>query len=77
MREAVHVMLESDVDASISGGFLSELAFSDDFIRDITYFDSDEFGAMKRFHEVEVGNVHCHESCPLRGDDTIEEHFGH
>jgi hypothetical protein len=77
LREAVHAALGSDVDASIFGGFLSELVFSDDFIGDITYLDSDEFGMMKRCHEVEVGNVHCHESCPLRGDDTIEEHFGH
>ncbi len=71
LREAVHAALGSDVDASIFGGFLSELVFFDNFIGDITYLDSDEFGTMKRCHEVEVGNVHCHESCPLRGDDTI------
>ncbi len=77
LRGAVHATLGSDVDASNFGGFLSELVFSDDFIGDITYLDLDESGTMKRWHEVEVGNVHCHESCPLRGDDTIEEHFGH
>jgi hypothetical protein len=77
LREAVHDALGSDVDASIFGGFLSELVFFDDFIRDITYLDSNELGMMKRCHEVKVGNVHCHESCPLHGDDTIEEHFGH
>jgi hypothetical protein len=27
---------------------------------------------MKWCHEVEVGNVHYHESCILRGDDAIE-----
>ncbi len=32
---------------------------------------------MQRCHEVEVGNVHCHELCTLCGDDTVEEHFGH
>ncbi len=72
LREAVHAALGSDVDASVFGGFLSELVLFDDFIGDITYLDSDEFGAMKRCHEVEVGNVHRHELCPLRGDDTIE-----
>ncbi len=72
MREAIHAALGSDVDASVFGGFLSELVFSDDFIRDITYLDLDEIGTMKWCHEVEVGNVHCHELCPLRGDDTIE-----
>jgi hypothetical protein len=77
LREAVHAALGSDVDASIFGGFLSELIFSDDFIGDITYLDLGEFGTMKRCHEVEVGNVHHHELCPLCGDDTIEEHFGH
>ncbi len=77
LREAVHAALGSDVDASVFGGFLSELVFSDDFIRDITYLDLGKFGTMKRCHEVEVGNVNCHESCPLCGDDTIEEHFGH
>ncbi len=77
LREAVHATTGSDVDASVFGGFLSELVFSDDFIGDITYLDSDEFSTMKRCHEVEVGNVHCHELCPLHGDDTIEEHFGH
>ncbi len=77
LREAVHATLDSDVDTSVFVGFLSELVFSDDFIGDITYFDSDEFGTMKRCHEVVVGNVHGHELCPLRGDDTIEEHFGH
>ncbi len=77
MREDVHAPLGSDGDASIFGGFLSELVFFDDFIGAITYPDVDEFGTMKRCHEVKVGNVHCHESCPLRGDDTIEKHFGH
>ncbi len=77
LREAVHAALGSDVDASIFGGFLSELVFSDDFIGEIIYLDSDEFDTMKRCHEVEVGNVHCHELCPPHGDDTIEEHFGH
>ncbi len=77
LREAIHAALGSDVDASVFSGFLSELVFSDDFIGDITYLDLDEFGTLKRCHEVEVGNVHCHESCTPRGDDTIEEHFGH
>jgi hypothetical protein len=75
LRKAVHATLGSDVDASIFGGFLFELVFSDDFIGDITYLDSDEFGTMKRCHEVEVGNVHCRELCRLHGDDTIEEHL--
>jgi hypothetical protein len=77
LREAIHAALSSDVDASVFGGFLSELVFSDDFIWYITFLDSDEFGMMQRFHEVEVRNVHHHELCPLCGDDTIEEHFGH
>ncbi len=68
LRVAVQAALGSDVDASIFGGLFS---------RDITNLDLDEFGTMKRCHEVEVGNVHCHESCPLCGDDTIEVHFGH
>jgi hypothetical protein len=34
LREAVHAVLGSDVDASIFGGFLSELVFSDDNIGD-------------------------------------------
>jgi hypothetical protein len=77
LREAIHAALGSDVDASIFAGFLSELVFSDDFIGDITYLDLNEFGMMKRCHEVEVGNINCHESCPLHRDDTIEERFGH
>jgi hypothetical protein len=32
---------------------------------------------MQRCHEVEVGEVHCHELCTLCGDHTVEEHFGH
>ncbi len=36
LREAVHAALGSDVDASVFGGLLSELVFSDDFIGDIT-----------------------------------------
>ncbi len=32
---------------------------------------------MKWCHEVEVGNIHCHESCILHGDDTIENHIDH
>jgi hypothetical protein len=36
LREAIHAPLGFDVDASIFGGFLSELVFSDDFIREIT-----------------------------------------
>ncbi len=72
MREAIHAALGSDVDASIFGGFLSELIFSDDFIGDITLLDWDEFGMMQRCHEVEVGNVYCHELCTFFcGDDTI------
>ncbi len=31
---------------------------------------------MQRCHEVEVGYVHCHEAHTLRGDHTVEEHFG-
>ncbi len=72
LGEPVHTALGSDVDASIFGGFLSELVFSDDFIGDITQLDLNEFGMMQRCHEVEDGNVHCHESCTLGGDDTIE-----
>ncbi len=72
MREAVHAALGFDVDASVFGGGFSELVFSDDFIRVITLLDLDEFGTMQRCHEVEVGNVHFHESCTLFGDDTIE-----
>jgi hypothetical protein len=72
LREAVHAALGSDVDASIFGGFLSELVFSDDFIGDITLLDLDELGMMQRCHEVEVENVHCHELCTLCVDDTIE-----
>jgi hypothetical protein len=34
--EAVHAALCSDVDATIFGGFLSELVFVDDLIKDIT-----------------------------------------
>jgi hypothetical protein len=34
--DAVHAMLGSDVDAAVFGGFLSELVFVDDLIRDIT-----------------------------------------
>jgi hypothetical protein len=36
LREDVHAALGSDVDASIFGGFLSKLVFSNDFIGDIT-----------------------------------------
>jgi hypothetical protein len=36
LREAIHAALGSDIDASVFGGFLSELVFSDDFIGDIT-----------------------------------------
>jgi hypothetical protein len=35
LREVVHARLGSDVDAAIFSGFLSELVFVDDFIRDI------------------------------------------
>ena len=30
---------------------------------------------MQRCHEVEVGDVRCHESCTLRGDDTVEKNL--
>ena len=36
LRGAVHATLGSDVDASVFGGFLSELLFSDEFIGDMT-----------------------------------------
>ncbi len=32
---------------------------------------------MQRCHEVEVGDVHCHEVRTLCGDHTVEEHFDH
>jgi hypothetical protein len=32
---------------------------------------------MQRCHEVEVGDVQCHEARTLCGDQTVEEHFGH
>ncbi len=72
MWEAIHAAFGFDVDASIIGGFVSELAFVADFIRDITSLYSNELGMMQRCHEVEVGNVHCHKLRTLCGDDTIE-----
>ncbi len=77
MWEATHAALGSDVDAAIFGGFLSELVFVNNLIRDVTQFDLNEFSTMQRCHEVEVGDVCCHESRNLCGDDTIEKHFGH
>jgi hypothetical protein len=32
---------------------------------------------MQRCHEVEFGDIHCHEVHTLRGDHTVEEHVGH
>jgi hypothetical protein len=72
LLEAIHAAPGSDVDAAVFGGFLSELVFVDDFIRDITLLDLNEFGTMQRCHEVEVGNVNCHELRTPCGDDTIE-----
>jgi hypothetical protein len=71
-------VLGSDIDAANFGGFLSELVFINDLIGDVTQLDLNEFSMMQKCHEVEVGDVYCHESHTLLcGDDTVEKHFGH
>jgi hypothetical protein len=71
-------VLGSDVVAANFGGFLSELVFVNGLIGDVTQLDSNEFSMMQRCHEVEVGDVYCHEPHTLLcGDDTVEKHFGH
>ena len=47
----------------------------DDFIGDVADAHADEFWAVKRGVEVEVGNVHGHESRPRSGDNAVEENF--
>jgi hypothetical protein len=46
LREAIHAAFSSDVDASVFGGYLSELVFFDDFVGDICLIDPDEFGTV-------------------------------
>jgi hypothetical protein len=36
-----------------------------------------EFSMMQRCHEVEVGDIHCHEVHTLCGDHTVEKYFGY
>ena len=44
----------------------------DDFFWNVVEADSDEFWLLEWGHEVEVGDVHCHESCIWCGDDAVE-----
>ena len=68
MRQTVHALLGSNVDAAIQCCLFSEVVFFDDFVLDVAQFHSDEFRSVQRCHEVKVGDVHCHEACAFCGD---------
>ena len=52
-----------NVDGSILSYYVVEFVFVDDFLWDIGDLHADIFWSFERSHEIEVGNVHCHEFC--------------
>jgi len=53
-----------------------EFVFSDDLVRDVRNFHSDELRVLERGVEVKIGNVHCHELCTCSRNNTVEQNFG-
>jgi hypothetical protein len=50
--------------------------FSDNLIRDVSNFHSDELRAFERGVEVKIEDVHCHESCICCRNNTVEQNLG-
>ena len=48
----------------------------DYLIGHVGQFHFDVFGPFEWFHEVEVGDVHCHELGSFGRDDAVEDHLG-
>ena len=70
--EAVHSMLHLAENIAIHVHFVTECVFVDDVLWEEFEFHPEVLIAIHGRHEVEVLDVHSHELCIGRGDDTVD-----
>ena len=58
LRETIHSMSATNVDPTVGSGFLMEIVFLYDFLRDVAKLDLGKFRSLEGGHEVEIGKRH-------------------
>ena len=72
LGQAIHSPFYGDVHESIGCYLIFELVMVNDIWWEVGHAHADIFVALKRGHQIEIGNVKGHEFGSLRGDDAIQ-----